>query len=60
MNMKLAWSKLFHAGFMLVLLFDREEIGYLFLFYFEDGGSRFFRNVGNILPDYTVSHPRRE
>jgi hypothetical protein len=27
------------------------------LFYLEDGGRRFFRNVGNIPPDYTASHP---
>jgi hypothetical protein len=25
----------------------------------ERGGSKFFQNVGKILPDYTASHPRR-
>jgi hypothetical protein len=33
---------------LLVLLFDSEE-----------GGSAFLRNVGNFLPDYTASRPRR-
>jgi hypothetical protein len=28
--------------------------------YPEDGGSRFLRNIGEHLPDYTVSHPRRQ
>jgi hypothetical protein len=27
-------------------------------FYPEDEGSKFLRNVGNYLPDYTVSHPK--
>jgi hypothetical protein len=25
----------------------------------ERGGSKFLQNVGKLLPDYTVSHPRR-
>jgi hypothetical protein len=28
--------------------------------YPEDGGSRFLRNIGEHLLDYTVSHPRRQ
>jgi hypothetical protein len=27
--------------------------------WFDDGGSRFFQNISNDLPDYTVSHPKR-
>jgi hypothetical protein len=27
------------------------------LFYTDDGGSTFFRNVGWLLPDYTTLHP---
>jgi hypothetical protein len=29
-------------------------------FYPEERGSRFLRNIGNVLSDYTVSHPRRQ
>jgi hypothetical protein len=27
------------------------------LFYPEDGGRMFLRNIGKLLPDYTASHP---
>jgi hypothetical protein len=37
----------FSLGFLLGLLFD-----------IEDAGSIFPRNVDNLLPDYTVLHPR--
>jgi hypothetical protein len=30
------------------------------LFYPDDGGSAFLRNIGELLPDYTVSHPIRQ
>jgi hypothetical protein len=30
------------------------------LFYFEVGGSKFLRNVGNDLSHYTPSHPERK
>jgi hypothetical protein len=29
------------------------------VFYFEEGGSKFFRNVVSFLPNYTVSYLRR-
>jgi hypothetical protein len=38
----------FHTGFLLDLLFDRE-----------DGGDMFLRNVGLIPTDYTALYPRR-
>jgi hypothetical protein len=30
------------------------------LFYLKDGDSKFLQNNGNNLPDYMVSHPRRQ
>jgi hypothetical protein len=30
------------------------------LFFPEDGGSRFLQIIGNYLPDYKVSHPKRQ
>jgi hypothetical protein len=60
LDSKPAWSNPFRDGFLLSLLFNLEGAGNLFLFYSENGGSRFFRNVGKISPDYTVSHPRRQ
>jgi hypothetical protein len=31
-----------------------------YLFHPEDEGSMFLQNIGNDLPDYMVSHPRRQ
>jgi hypothetical protein len=42
-------SCFFDAHLLLDLLFD-----------LEDGGSAFLRNFGELLPDYPVSHPRRQ
>jgi hypothetical protein len=42
-----------------VEIYQHGTITYYLYFYPEDGESRWFRNIGKYLPDYTMSHPRR-
>jgi hypothetical protein len=42
------------------LLISEESSASLLLFYLEDGGRRFLRNIYNDLPNYMASHFRRQ